>query len=433
LAHIEGCKHQLEVTIPPDAVAAETDKVAAKIQKQAHLPGFRPGKAPLSMIRSRFDGTIRQEVVENLVPKFFREAAEKENLDVVGQPAITDIHHHDGGEIHFKIEFEVSPVVEPKEYKGLTVTYVDPVITDEALAARLEQLRESKAEFVNLDPREAAAGDVAVVSLESVGGLDGEPMKANDLKIELGAAQTLPAFNEIVGMEPGDAKKITVEYPDEYGQERLAGKKVDFIVTLDGLQRKELPELNDEFAKDLGDFQSVDELRDTVRRNMHRELETNAQRAAKDQLVDKYADLHDFAVPEAFVDRQVEIFIGRFAQEQGIDLNKMNIDPSKVKEAMRDRAVKEVRTSLLLEKIGDTENINTTQEEVDQEVQRFSRQQREPIAAVRKRFEENGTIGRIANAIRTEKILNFLFENAVKEAPSEVPAEAAAETPAASE
>ncbi|MBL8217137.1 MAG: trigger factor [Bryobacterales bacterium] len=429
MAHIEGCKHQLEITIPADAVAAETDKVAAKIQKQAHLPGFRPGKAPLSMIRSRFDSSIRQDVVENLVPKFFKEAADKENLDVVGQPTLTDIHHHDGGELHFKIEFEVSPTVEVKEYRGLPVTYVDPVITDEALEARLQQLRESKAEYVNLDPREAAEGDVAVVSLESVSGLEGEPMKANDLKIELGSPQTLPAFNEIVGMEVGDAKKITVEYPEEYGQERLAGKKVDFIVTLDGLQRKELPELNDEFAKDLGDFQSMDELRDTVRRNMHRELEMNAQRAAKDQLVDKFADQHDFAVPEAYVDRQVEIFIQRFAQEQGVDINKMKLDPARIKEAMRDRAVKEVRTSLILEKIGDTENIQATQEEVDSEVQRFSKQQREPIAAVRKRFEENGTMARIANAIRTEKVLNFLFENARKEAPSAD--DAPAETPAA--
>ncbi len=427
MAHIEGCKHQLEITIPADAVAAETDKVAAKIQKQAQLPGFRPGKAPLSMIRSRFESSIRQDVVENLVPKFFKEAAEKENLDVVGQPTLTDIHHHDGGELHFKIEFEVSPAVELKDYRGLPVTYVDPVITGEALDARLQQLRESKAEYVNLDPREAATGDTAVVSLESVGGLEGEPMKANDLKIELGSPQTLPAFNEIAGMEPGDAKKITVEYPEEYGQERLAGKKVDFIVTLDGLQRKELPELNDEFAKDLGDFQSLDELRETVRRNMHRELEMQAQRAAKDQLVDKFTDQHDFAVPEAYVDRQVEIFIQRFAQEQGVDINKMKIDPARIKDAMRERAVKEVRSSLILEKIGEIENIHATQEEVDSEVQRFSKQQREPIAAVRKRFEENGTIVRIANAIRTEKVLNFLFENARKEAPpAEEPMEASA-------
>ena len=155
----------------------------------------------------------------------------------------------------------------------------------------------------------------------------------------------------------------------------------------------------------------------------------NAQRAAKDQLVDKFADQHDFAVPEAYVDRQVEIFIQRFAQEQGVDINKMKLDPARIKEAMRDRAVKEVRTSLILEKIGDTENIQATQEEVDSEVQRFSKQQREPIAAVRKRFEENGTMARIANAIRTEKVLNFLFENARKEAPSAD--DAPAETPAA--
>jgi trigger factor len=304
-------------------------------------------------------------------------------------------------------------------------------VTDEDLEARLEQLRQSKAEYVNLDPREAAEGDVAVVSLRSVEGLEGEPMEASDLKIELGSSQTLPAFNEIIGMEPGDAKKITVEYPAEYGQERLAGKKVGFIVTLDMIQRKELPELNDEFAKDLGDFQSVDELKETVRNNTRREREMAAQRTAKDAIVDKLGDLHDFAVPEAYIDRQIEIYIDRFVTDQGMDPAKVKLDPARVKEAMRERAVKEVRSSLVLERIAEREAIHATQEEVDSEVQRFAKQNREPVAAVRKRFEDNGTMGRIANAIRTEKTLNFLFENARKEAPqpgSETAAEDSPET-----
>lgn len=417
MALIEGCKHELEITIPAAAVNQESDKVAEDIRKKAQLPGFRPGKAPLSMIRSRFQSTIRQEVIENLVPRFFREVAEKDNLQVVGDPRLKDIHHHDGGEVHFKVEFEVAPEITLGEYRGVRVEYAEPTVSPEDVTTRLEELRRSKADYVNLDPREAAEGDVAAVSLQSVGGLEGEPMQASDLKIELGAPETLPAFNEIVGMEPGDAKKITVSYPEQYGQARLAGKTVDFIVTLDTLQRKELPELNDDFAKDLGDFQSLEELKDTIRRNIFHEREVAAQRTAKDAIVNSLTEAHDFPVPETYVDRQIEIYIDRFVNDQGLDPKKLKLDPQRIKSAMRDRAVKEVRSSLILERIGTAENIETTQDEVDAELQRFARQQREPVAAVRKRFDEDGTTGRIAHAIRTEKTLNFLFENARKEAP----------------
>jgi len=423
MALVEGCKHELEITIPAAEVEQEIGKVAAKIQARAHLPGFRPGKAPLSMIRSRFGGEIRQDALENLLPKHFRKAADAEKLDVVGTPSITDIQFEPGQDVKFKAEFEVAPEFELGEYRGVTIPYSQPEVTDADVEQRLEDLRKQKAEYVNLDPRPAENGDVALVDLHSSGNWEGEPFHAHDMQIELGSPDTLPGFTEaLTGMNPGEEKHIQVTYPEEHAQEHLAGKTVEFHVHFKTLQKKELPELNDEFAKDLGDFQSFDELKDAIRRNLLHERESQAQRAAKDAIADKLADQHPFAVPETYLDRQVQMYIDNVMSEQaarGVDVKKLNIDTSRLKEAMRDRATKQVRASLLLDRIATREAIGATQDEVDAEITRYAKQHREPVAAVRKRFEENGTVARIANVIRNEKILNFLFEHARKEAPAE--------------
>jgi trigger factor len=424
LALIEGCKHELEITIPVDDVQKELDRVAESIQKKAHLPGFRPGKAPLSMIRRQFAGHIRQDVLDNLLGRFFRERAEAEQLQVVGTPNVSDIRwENDSEPIVFKAEFEVAPAIELKEYTGITVPYRSPEVQDSEVDERIEELRKQKAEYINLDPRPAEPGDVAVIDLRSVGGLEGEPLTAQGMQVELGAPETMAPFSEnIAGMSPGDQKVIQVEYPEDYVQERLAGKKVDFQVTLRLLQKKELPELNDEFAKDLGDFQTMEELRNTVRANILRERELAAQRAAKEAIIDRLIEIHDFPVPETYVDRQVDIYIERFLSEQaerGRDPRKIQLDRKKIKEAMRDRAVREVKGSLLVDRIAEKEAIVTTQDEVDREVQRYAKQEREPAAAVRKRWQEDGTLARIAAAIRSEKTLNFLFEQARKEAPQD--------------
>lgn len=424
MALIEGCKHELEITIPVDDVQKELDRVAESIQKKAHLPGFRPGKAPLSMIRRQFAGHIRQDVLDNLLGRFFRERAEAEQLQVVGTPNVSDIRwENDSEPIVFKAEFEVAPAIELKEYTGITVPYRSPEVQDSEVDERIEELRKQKAEYINLDPRPAEPGDVAVIDLRSVGGLEGEPLTAQGMQVELGAPETMAPFSEnIAGMSPGDQKVIQVEYPEDYVQERLAGKKVDFQVTLRLLQKKELPELNDEFAKDLGDFQTMEELRNTVRANILRERELAAQRAAKEAIIDRLIEIHDFPVPETYVDRQVDIYIERFLSEQaerGRDPRKIQLDRKKIKEAMRDRAVREVKGSLLVDRIAEKEAIVTTQDEVDREVQRYAKQEREPAAAVRKRWQEDGTLARIAAAIRSEKTLNFLFEQARKEAPQD--------------
>ncbi len=418
MALVEGCKHSLEVSIPVDQVESETSRVVDDIQKRARLQGFRPGKAPANLIRKQFAGDIRQKVLENLIPVHLQKQLEAENLNVVGTPDISDVHFHDLAPLKFKATFEVFPEIALGEYNNVEVPYHDPDVAEEDIAKRIDELREQKAQYINIDPRPVADGDFAVVSLESLQGVEGDPVKTDEMVLEIGAKDTFEAFTEnLRGLTPGDEKDFDVTYPEDYGSEKLAGKTVKFHAVLKGLRRKELPEIDDDFAQELGDYRTVDELREAVRKALFSQRQYEAQQEAKNMIVDKLVDAHDFPVPEVFVERQIKSRVEqrlRAMAEQGIDPRKLNLDWDKVKESQRDKAIREVKASMLLGKISERESIHATRDEVDSEVEKAARAQRKPVAALHIEFEKDGTLGRIASHIQTDKTLNFLFEHARK-------------------
>ena len=417
---IEGCRHELEISIPVNEVESEASRIASDVQKRARLAGFRPGKAPASLIRKYYSGDIRQKVLEALIPNYLNKQFEAENLNVVGTPDIKDVHFHDGEPLRFKAEFEVQPEIELKDYKGVEVPYQDPSVTDEDIQKRIEEIREQKADYSNIDPRPLENGDHAVVALESIGGVEGEPVKQDEMVLEIGGSDTFEAFSEnLRGVSPGESRDFEVTYPEDYGAPRLAGKTVRFHATLKGIRKKELPELNDDFAQDLGDYRNMDELKEAVRKALFAQRERDAQQEAKNKILDKLVDQHEFPVPETYVERQIKNRVEqtlRAMSAEGVDPRSLKLDWEKVRESQREKAVREVKASMLLSKVAEREAIGVTREEVDREVERMARQQREPVAALQMRFEKDGTLGRIASHIQSEKTLTFLFEHARKTA-----------------
>ena len=267
MALLEGCKHSLEISVPVAEVESETERAVEDVRKRARLPGFRPGKAPASLIKKQFGSDIKQKVLETVIPKFLYKQIESENLNVVGTPDVKDVHFHDGEPLRFKAEFEVVPEIELNEYKGIEVPYHDPVVTDEDVNKRIDEIREQKAQYINVDPRPLENGDHAVVALESISGVEGEPVKQDEMTLHVGSEDTFQAFTDnLRGLSPDDEKDFEVTYPENYGSERLAGKTVKFHAVVKGLRRKELPEVDDEFAQELGDYRTVDELREVSTR-----------------------------------------------------------------------------------------------------------------------------------------------------------------------
>jgi trigger factor len=404
---VEGCKHEIEITVPVDEIARETDRVVADIQHKAKLPGFRPGKAPASLIRTKFSKQVRDDVLENLLPKYFRQKVEEEHLEVVGRPNVKDVHFHEGEPLRFKAEFEVAPEIELKDYRGVAVHYTEPEVSDEDIAKRL------------VEPRALVDGDYAVVTLNSLSGVD-QPIHQDEVVLHVGDPDTLAGFSDALrGMSPDEEKEFEVTYPEDFGQERLAGKTVRFRTKLTTIRTKELPELNDEFAQDLGDYQTLDDLREAIRKAIFHEREYASQQKAKEELIDRLIESHEFPIPEAYIERQIESQLEnqfRELAERGIDPAKLKIDWTKLRDAQRPKALHDVKASLLVDKIAEREAIAPTNDEVDTEVQRIAKQQREPVAAVRKKLQKDGVLSRIAYQIRSNKTLNFLFEHARKEA-----------------
>jgi len=416
---VEGCKHEVEITVPVDEVARETERVVANIREKARLPGFRPGKAPVSLIRTKFAHQVREDVLENLLPKFFKKKMEEEELQPVGRPSVKDVEFKDGEPLKFKAEFEVAPEIELGEYRGVTVHYHEPEVTDEDIDKRIAEIREQKAQYINIEPRPAADGDYVVVSLDSVAGVT-PPVHQDEMQLKVGDPDTMQVFSEnLRGMSPEEEKEFDVTYPEDYGKENLAGKTVRFRMKLKMIRSKELPEANDEFAQDLGDYPTFQDLREAIRKSIFQEREYSAQGKAKDELIERLVEAHDFPVPEAYIERQIESQLeSQFRQlaDRGIDPSKLQIDWSKLKDSQRPKALHAVKASLIIDKVAEREAIHATNDEVDHEVQRIAKQEREPIAATRKKLEKEGLLGRIAYQIRSNKTMNFLFEHARKEA-----------------
>ena len=423
MALLEGCKHSLDITVPVSEVDQETTRVVDSLKQKVRLPGFRPGKVPAGMIRSKFADDIRKGVLDELLPRHLRTAIEHENLNPAGRPVVKDIHFHPGEPLRFRVELEVFPEFELGDYIGMTVNYREPAVTEEDVDKRLAGLREQKAEYVNIDPRPAEDGDYAVISLESKAGLEGKPVRREEMTLRIGDPETLRDFSEnLRGMSPGDEKELDVTYPEDYAEERFGGKTVRFHVRLKAIRRKELPEINDEFAQDLGDYKNVDELRDAVRNALVSERELYARQQAKDELVERLVDMHDFPVPEAAVEQQLENIVEQRLRElatQGVDPRTVPLDWEKIKEGNSDQARRNVKASLIVGKISEREALETTVEELDRDIQRMARQRGEPVPAVRKALEKEGQLQRMANIIRYNKTLNFLFEKARKVAPEE--------------
>jgi trigger factor len=420
-------KREIQVEIPAEEVARETDKVVQNMQRVARLPGFRRGKVPPNVIRNRFAEEIKTEVVDHLIPRFFRQEAERQKLVPVSQPRVSDLHLHEGEPLRFKASFEVLPEIELSGYHDLRVEKPDIAISDEEVEASLSRVREQHATFTAVEGRPLADGDYAQVSFtgtpkRSAGGAEDapgapheKPAQVDDVMVEVGGADTMREFSDnLRGVSPGETRSFEVSYPADFNDQRLAGKTFDYTVTIKAIKQKQLPELNDDFAKEIGQFNSIDEVRRQIREGMEHEKKHAADREAKEKLIDELIKRHDFEVPEALVERQVDVRLERGLRAlaaQGMraeDMKKM--DFNRLRAGQREAATREVKASLLLDRIAETEKIQVSDEEIDREIQALAEQSQQSVESIRARLTGEGALDRIRNRIRTDKALDFLYQ-----------------------
>jgi len=411
----DGTKREIAVEVPATEVTRETEALIQKYQKLARLPGFRKGHVPASIIRQRFAEDIKTDVVESLVPRYFRQEAEKQGLIPVSQPRVTDLHIHEGEPLRFKASFEVLPEVKVENYKELRADKPEITVTEEEVQQAVNDLREQHATFTAIEGRPLGDGDFAQVSLDGKPKSgEGQPVHMDEVLVEIGGKNTMPEFTEhLRGAAAGDEKSFEVKYPEDSSEKRLAGQAFDYTVKVLSLKQKNLPELNDEFAKELGEFSNIEELEKRIRENMEAERKHTAEHQAKDKLVSELVKRNDFDVPEAMVDRQIDVRLERGLRAlaaQGMrpeDMKKMDLN--RLRAGQRDQAVQEVKASLLLDKIADLEKIEVGDDEISQEIEALATQTKQTSEAVRARLTRDGALDRIRNRIRNEKTLNFLY------------------------
>jgi trigger factor len=414
------------VEVPADVVASETASIIQKYQKLARLPGFRRGKVPATVIRQRFAEDVKSEVVEALVPRYFRQESEKQGLTPVSQPRVTDLHIHEGEPLRFKATFEVLPQIEVSGYEELRPEHKDASVTEDEVESALNNLREQHANYDPVEDRALADGDFAQVSFQGTpkesaseakpeeGQAAAKPVNVDEVLVEIGGASTVKEFSEnLRGVKPGEQREFDVVYAADFADQRLAGKTFHYSVTVKAIKQKQLPELNDDFAKELGDFADLNALKQRIREGLEHEKKNAAEQEAKDKLVDELLQRNPFPVPDSLVERQIDLRLERGLRAlaaQGMRSEQLKkMDWSRLRGGQRESAEKEVRVALILDRIADREKIEVSDEEVDKEVEALAKQAQQPVESVRSRLTRDGALDRIRTRIRNEKTLDHLF------------------------
>ena len=411
-------KREIEIEVSAEEVARETETLIEKYQKVARIPGFRKGHVPASVIRQRFSKDIQNDVVDALIPKYFRKETGKLGLIPVSQPRVTDLHLHDNEPLKFKASFEVMPEIKVEGYKELRAEKPETSVTDEEVQQSLDHIREQRATYTSVEGRSLADGDFAQVSLDGKPSHetdDSKPVHMDDILVEIGGKDTMPEFTEnLRGASAGETRSFEVNYPEDAPDKRLAGKQFTYTVNVQAIKQKSLPELDDDFAKELGEFTTLDEVRQRIREGMEASASTPQSASPKTSCLTELVKRNEFEVPEALVERQIDVRLERGLRAlsaQGMkseDIKKM--DFTRMRAGQREQALQEVKASLLLEKVADEEKIEVGDEEIDREVQALAEQSKQTPEAIRARLTRDGALDRIRNRIRHEKTLDFLYQ-----------------------
>jgi len=405
-----------------EASQEEVDKAFANVlrdyKKHAKIPGFRAGKVPDSVVRRRFAEQIRKDVLESILPQRFRAAIDDAGITPVSQPQLTGLTLEEGKPLFGEAVFEAVPDFSLAGYTDVVVPKVVPEATEEEFQQELKQLRESRATIEPVEEdRPLVDGDWAqityigqVQSDETVPDLKGE-----DSLVEIGGAETLPAFNDALrGAKVGDELGVEVVYPEDYTEQKLAGKAVAYTIEVKAIKKRILPELNDEFASELGDYGTLADLEARIRTHLTVTKERQAEQQTREALFQALNARFQFPIPESLVQQQVDARLDRGLRalaEQGMNPDMMRkLDFGRLRAAQRDSAVNEVRTSLLLDRIADSEQVTVSDEEFERELYLASLQSREPIEQLRARLTEDGGLARIREQLRREKTAHLLYE-----------------------
>jgi len=408
---VSDTRKQLVVEIPSTVVDAEIDRVARDYSKAARIPGFRPGKVPTKVVRQRFRDQILHDVAHDLIPRAVDDALRERGVEPVDTPDIRDVLVEEGQPLKFTANFETVPAFDPGDYGTLQLRKPPVSLEADAVEQALERLRQRAARYEPVEARPVESGDTAVVDLVRESSAEA-PDTHEDVSVEIGAASNPPGFDDqVVGMTVGEERRFPVDYPADYSITELAGTTVHYGVTVKGIKKRVVPALDDELAKDLGEFGDLEALRTRVREDLTAEAERNSERELRNDLLRQLAARVTFDVPDALIDREIERRTEEFVRrlmDQGVDPRQANIDWQAFRDNQREPARENVASALVLDEVARRENLAVESEAVDAEIEKYAAATGRTSQAVRAKLEKDGGISRLYMGLRREKAVDFL-------------------------
>jgi trigger factor len=427
---VSDTRKNLLVEIESSVVDAEIDKVSRDYSKAARIPGFRPGKVPAKVVRQRFRDQILHDVAHGLIPRAVDEALRERGLEPIDTPDIRDVVVEEGQPLKFTATFDTVPPIDPGDYASISLQRAAASVDDGAVEQALSQLRERSARYEPVEDRGVEVGDSVLMDLvRTAAAKTGESPEAaeaaeareqsdkhDNVSVDIGAPANPPGFDEaLAGLNAGDSKTFDVHYPGDYTITELAGTTVKYEVNVKAIRKRVVPELDDEFAKDMGEFDSLDALRTRVRTDLEHEARHEAERDMRGELIKQLAGRVQFDVPASLLDREIDRRVEEFVRrliEQQIDPMRTNINWEEFRERQRDAAAEAVRSALVLDEVARREGITVTEDDLESELSRYAERTGRSAAAVRARLEKEGGLGRLASGLRREKTVSFLLSRA---------------------
>lgn len=415
LTDVSATQKTLTIEISSDIVAAEIDRVARGYSKQARIPGFRPGKVPQTIVKQRFRDQILHDVMHELIPRAVEEALQERGIEPIETPDIKDVALEEGRPLKFTAAVETVPAFDPGDLSSIELRRPAATVSEEAVEQTLQRLRDRAAKHETVEGRPVAEGDTLRVDLERTMP-EAEPERHEDVSLDVDSPANPPGFAaELIGLNPGDEKTFTIHFPESYPAAELAGHDVTYKVTLRSIHRKVLPALDDEFAKDVGEFTALAELRDRIRADLQAQAEDAANRQVRSDLLRQLSQRVTFDLPPSLVEREMDRRLEEFARQlvaQRIDPRQAGIDWAEFREAQREAAREAVAAALVLDEIARREQITVAAADVDKEIEQFAARAERTPAALRAQLEKEGGISRLYAGLRREKAVDLAMSRA---------------------
>jgi trigger factor len=412
---VSETRKTITIEIPPDVVSAEINRIAKDYSKQARIPGFRPGKVPATIVKQRFKEQILHDVAHGLIPRAVDEALQERGIEPVDTPNIKDVALEEGQPLKFTANIETVPPFDVGDLSTIEVRRHSTEVTEETVDKTLQNLRQRGAKYEPVEDRGVQEGDTVVLDIERKDA-DGKPDRHEDVSLELGSPANPPGFDaQLLELRSGDTKAFTIHFSEDYAVKEMADTDVEYTVTVKDIRRKVLPGLDDEFAKDLGAFESLAALRDRVRADLQQESEEHARQHLRTDLLKQLSERVTFDLPSSLVEREMDRRLEEFASrlmQQNVDPRQSGIDWAQFRESQREPARASVASALALDEIARREGLTVTPEDIDNEIERFAVRAGRTPAALRAQLEKEGSVARLATGLRREKAVDLVLSRA---------------------